>query len=182
MASRFLLDQNFPAPILDVSAVDDTVEYVALETFDASLTRMGTPDWLIYLSAAEDGSFTGVVTRDSSQLDAPEELVALTYTAISLVTWKQPIEDPIKEWGQLIAYMPEVLRRIERDGPRVFLLPHPRLSIANVHAPRALLGQLASREGRSFPEIREEARRSIREELGVRGLSRLDSLVNPSAR
>ncbi len=178
MPHRFLLDQNFPAPIVDVSQADRSVEYAALWNFDKSLTRRGTPDWVIYLRAREEG-FTGVVTRDASQLKDVEELVALDATQLAVVTWDRPIEDPITEWGQLLAYMPIVRRWIDRDGPAVFRLPKPRLDSRNVRRAHALLGEMAQRREVAFPELREQARRAMRTTLEQRSLQRLIPFLDP---
>ena len=98
-------------------------------------------------------------------------------TQLTAVTWANAIEDPIKEWGQLLAYMPLVLRRREREGEHVFLLPKPRLGAENAKKPRALLGLLASRRGESFPQVRDEARAIMKSELSARGLSHLAGLL-----
>lgn len=177
MALKFLLDQNFPQPVADVSSVDATVEYVALRAFDAALTERGTPDWLIYLRAAESGEFDGIVTRDRSQLDDAEELVVLNDTDLSVVTWQPPVEDPIKEWDQLLASMPLIRRHLEKERPVVVFLPKPALRKDNVTKPHALLGRVASAEGRSLLEMRAEAREFIREELTSRGLDGLGGLL-----
>ena len=44
-----------------------------------------------------------MVTRDRNQLGLPEEMWVLTRVRLTLVTFRQPIEDPIVEWGQLLA-------------------------------------------------------------------------------
>jgi hypothetical protein len=178
MPYRFLLDQNFPAPIVDMHGLDASVDYVALSTFDSTLTRRETPDWLIYLRAHEAG-FTGVVTRDASQLEDVEELVALVATGLSVVTWAQPIDDSITEWGQLVAYMPLVVRQIEQDpAARVFTLPRPRLDRKNARPPRALLGEIASQRGVSYGELRSKAREGMRRMLRTRKLERLETYLD----
>jgi|FLYL01.1.fsa_nt_gi hypothetical protein len=180
MALRFLLDQNFPKPILNVSSVDRTVEYVAVRDFDVSLTKGATPDWLIYLRAAESGQFDGIVTRDRSQLDDAEELVALNDTGLSVVTWQRPVEDPIQEWGQLLSFMPLIRARLEDERPLVFFLPKPTLRKGdNLKKPHALLGLLASAEQRSFGELRREAREFMRSELNSRSLQHLAGFLGP---
>jgi hypothetical protein len=170
-----------------VQAVDKRVEYEHIRVFDPSLTREGTPDWLIYLRAAESGRFDGIVTRDISQLEQPEELTALLDTMLTVVTWRHPIEDPIQEWGQLLAYMPHIIRRMElvereaigRKSAHVFLLPRPQLGRDNVERVRALLGKRASRERRSFPDVRAAARAEIGKELHRRSLGHLEPLLGP---
>jgi hypothetical protein len=84
---------------------------------------VSTPDWLIYLAAQHSGDFDGLVTRDLAQIVQAEELVAIARTTMSMVTWRKPIEDPVTEWGQLLAYMPKVRQRIDERGPAIFILP-----------------------------------------------------------
>ena len=48
---------------------------------------------------------------------------ALTRTDLSVVTWSDPINDAVAEWGQLLAYMTEILRLIDSHGNSVVLLP-----------------------------------------------------------
>lgn len=119
---KLLLDQNFPHPVFDVSAVDATVSVTPVRVFDASLTRRKTPDWLIYLRASQAG-FDAVVTRDRSQLDDPEELVTLVDTGLNVITWRHPVEDSIQEWGQLLAYMSLIRRRLAGQRSQVIQLP-----------------------------------------------------------
>jgi hypothetical protein len=176
VARRFLLDQNFPSPITDMSLIDAMVKYVPVEKFDASLTRKRTPDWVIYLRAAEDG-FAGVVTRDANQLEQAEEMVVLANSELSVVTWQRPVEDPLQEWGQLIAYMPLVVRRLDGGNKGIFLLPRPSLGKDNIRSPRDLLGEMASKQGRSYPEVRAEALTNITAQLHHRGLARLLPLL-----
>ena len=123
-----------------------------LHDLDPRLAKVTTPDWMIYL-IAEQASFTGVVTRDKSQLDQDEELVVLSRQKLSVVTWRRAIEDSVTEWGQLLAYMPLVVRMVERLGPRVVLLPEPRLDSHNVQAaePGARMRAAALRV--SYPEF-----------------------------
>lgn len=44
-----------------------------------------------------------------------------------MITRRRPIEDPIREWGQLLAYLTEIRRTITENGPSVVLVPSPRL-------------------------------------------------------
>ena len=48
---------------------------------------------------------------------------ALTRTSLSIVTWRRSIEDPVREWGQLLAYLPEIRRMLAEHGPSVVFLP-----------------------------------------------------------
>lgn len=96
---RLLLDEGFPsAPGFDPSAVDATVEVVALRSFDRGLVG-GEDARLVSVSASRRGRFDALVTSDWHQSEQPEELCALTRTRLSIITWKRPADDPIREWG-----------------------------------------------------------------------------------
>ncbi len=98
MTLRLLLDQNFPRPPgFDLRTVDSTVEAVHVYDHDRGLTEAGTPDWLIYLRAAQDG-FDALVTRDWHQREQPEELWVLSNLRITVVSWRKPFNDPVAEW------------------------------------------------------------------------------------
>lgn len=165
---RLLLDEGFPSPPgFRPESVDATVEVVALREFDVSLTGSSTPDWYLYLRAHEAG-FDALVTRDWHQSEQIEELWALSRTAVSVVTWRRPIEDPIREWGQLLAYLPEVRRMITANGPSIVFLPSPRLDGSSIGKATGLLGRLASDLGISTQQVRSQARQVIEEELDAR--------------
>ena len=112
---------------------------------------------MIYL-IAEQASFTGVVTRDRSQLDQDEELVVLSRSRLSVVTWRRGVEDAIAEWGQLLAYMPQVIRAVEVHGPRIILLPEPRLGPDNLEVADASARKRAGRLRTSYPELTAKSR------------------------
>jgi len=133
---RLLLDEGFPSPPgFRPETVDATVEVVALREFDPTLAGSATPDWYLYLRSDEAG-FDALVTRDWRQSRQMEELWTLSRMDLSVVTWRRPTEDPVREWGQLLAYLPEIRRMIDEHGPSiVFLpsvfLPSPRLDKKN---------------------------------------------------
>jgi len=90
MTLRLLLDQNFPRPPgFDLWTVDSTVEAIHVYDHDRGLTEAGTPDWLIYLRAAQDG-FDALVTRDWHQREQPEELWVLSNLMLTVVSWRRP--------------------------------------------------------------------------------------------
>ena len=162
---RLLLDEGFPSPPgFRPESVDATVEVVALREFDPTLTGASTPDWYLYLRAHE-AQFDVLVTRDWHQSEQPEELWALTRTTLSVVTWRRSIEDPIREWGQLLAYLPEIRRMIDTHGPSIVFLPSPRLDIKSIEKANSLIGQLASDLGVSSSQVRHQARDVIEDEL-----------------
>jgi hypothetical protein len=107
-----------------------------------------------------------------------EELWVLSRTELSVVTWRRPIEDSVREWGQLLAYLPEVRRMITENGPSIVFLPSPRLDRKNLEKASGMLGQLAADLGVSTRQIRDQARRIIEEELDSRSeLERFDGLL-----
>lgn len=162
---RLLLDEGFPSPPgFDAAMIDASVEVTTLLAFDHGLVGVQTPDWYLYLRAHEAG-FDALVTRDWHQSEQPEELWALTRTSLSIVTWRRSIEDPVREWGQLFAYMPELRRMLAEHGPSVVFLPSPRLDTSSIRKASAELGKLASDLGISNNEIRHQARLTIRDEL-----------------
>lgn len=72
---------------------------------------------------------------------------------LSVVTWRRSVEDAVTEWGQLLAYMPLVVRLIEREGPRIVLLPEPRLDGHNVELAEPIARSRAARLSTSYPEF-----------------------------
>lgn len=162
---RMLLDENFPNPPgFDPAAVDRRIELTGLHTFDATLVGRGTPDWYLYLRA-EEAHFDALVTRDWHQSAQAEEMLALMHTSLSVVTWSDPINDAVAEWGQLLAYMTEILKLIDMHGDCVVLLPRPRLDKRSIVRASEALGTLAADEGRSNQQVRHEARTAITEWL-----------------
>lgn len=167
----FLLDQGFPKPPFEIKGWDRKAQYVHLSDFDRSLSTASTPDWMVIL-AAEAGSFNGFVSRDRSQLDEPETMIAVEWTQLSVVTWKKGIDDTIREWGMLLAYMPLVLKRIEQVGPSIFMLPNPRLGPENVQKKADAASRVAQNRKLAYRAMRAEAVELMRTHL--RMVSRLD--------
>jgi hypothetical protein len=174
---RFLLDQNFPDPPgFDPQQMDHRVSYTHLRVHAAELARVSTPDWMIYLAAAA-GGFDGLVTQDLSQLELDTEMIALTISKISVITWQKGGDDPVALWGQLMAYMPQVVRRLDRSDPRVVTLPTARLGSANLHKPGDIARSRKRRDAKSFPERRAEALALMRREVKARGARHLEYLL-----
>jgi len=168
---RLLLDQGFPNPPgFTVEAIDHTVEVVNLRTFDASLAENSTPDWVLYCVAAAAG-FNALVTRDQAQLHQLVEMYVLSrLRAFTVITWKKPIEDPVREWGQLLAYLPEVKKRLQgtpgQPGlPDAILLPAPTLTEQNIVRAADGVGKDARNRGVSHRQAHDEAMAEIRDWL-----------------
>jgi hypothetical protein len=169
---KLLLDQGFPNPPgFTVSAIDHTVEVSNLREFDRSLAENSTPDWVLYCIAAKAG-FDALVTRDQAQLNQALEMYVLSRLKhFTVITWKKPIEDPVREWGQLLAYLPEVKKRLLQGAsgkpalPEAILLPAPTLSDQNFVRAVDGLGQSARGRGVSQQQVRGEAITAIRDWL-----------------
>jgi hypothetical protein len=121
---KFLLDQGFPKPPsgLDIAQLDRSAVYTHVsDAFPALVRRASTPDWLLYVAAADAG-FDAFVCRDLRQFEQREEMVALMMCELTMVTWTKSIEDPVAEWGQLLAYGPQIEKAMRsRDySPTIF--------------------------------------------------------------
>jgi hypothetical protein len=166
---RFLLDQQFPPPRFDIHALDRSVVYTHLSDHNRRYSTQSTPDWMLHLVAAE-GGFDGVVTLDRSQLEEEAELVALASARISVVTWDRGDEDPIVLWGQLLAYMPQVVKVLDAVRPAVITLPNPRLGPSqHVQRPEEMVRAMQARDHVSYPERRSRAVTLMHAELEKRG-------------
>jgi hypothetical protein len=164
---RWLLDQNFPKPRFDADQLDNTVEYIHLFDFDPALSNTSTPDWMLHL-AAEAGGFDGVITTDPTQFEQDEEAVALACTALTVVTWRSRINDPVVQWGSVLAFMPAILRVMEEQGPSLIMLPVPRLDRSQFEKTAGIGGRIASQRRRSLPELRALVLPDMLDELAER--------------
>ena len=163
-----LLDQGFPKPTaFAVSELDQTVVVQHLFDFTPELAQRSTPDWYIYCAAAEAG-FDALVVRDRSQLDQLAEMYVLSrLKALTVITWRKGIDDPVREWGQLLAYLPQVKQRCREAGGRAIQLPTPALAADCFYDPRETIGAEARIRGISTGEVRDEAVSEIRDWLSM---------------
>ncbi len=173
MPLRFLLDENFP-PRLEVP--DHRVVYVDLGEFDQRLVNSRTPDWMIYL-AAQGGNFDGVVSRDRAQIDQAAEYVALAHTNLSVVTWRKKIDDPIAQWGHLLAYMPRIVTIIENEGPQVVVLPSINIDSSQHSQTRSYVRREVSLRRTSMTELKADSLPVMRDELKRRNRNDLTALL-----
>jgi hypothetical protein len=170
---RLLLDQGFPVTPdgMRLDTLDRTVTYDHFSVVAAEHAKQSTPDWMVYLLAKELG-YAALVTGDHSQLEQDEELVALARTGLSLVTWKGRQEDAVVMWGQLLAFMPQILPKL---GPQVVVrLPGARLTPRDHVVKVSDLGrQRKVTDGVSWSERTGHALRSMRAELARRDATAL---------
>ena len=167
---RLLLDQGFPKPPgFNLDELDKTVEATHLSDFAPTLAENSTPDWAIYCFAAEAG-FDAIVARDRKQIEQIVEMWVLTrLRGFSLITWRKGTDDPVREWGQLLAYLPEIKKTLMQRKPKVILLPSPTLQSTNLITPHKPLAELAKQSGVSKAQARRDVLDEIGDWLGVAG-------------
>ncbi len=175
-----LLDQGFPKPTaFAVSELDRTVRVQHLSDFAPELAERSTPDWYVYCAAAEAG-FDALVVRDRSQLDQLAEMYVLSrLKTLTVVTWRKGIEDPVREWGQLLAYLPQIKQRCMEAGGRALQLPAPTLGTNCFYDPRKTISKEAELRSVAVGQVRAEARAEITDWLEISGepSSRFDALL-----
>jgi hypothetical protein len=165
---RVLLDQGFPAPPgFKPTDLDATVEYIPLVRHAPELAKVSTPDWMVILAAAK-GGFDALAVDDQELKENELCLVALSYTAVSLIAWTQGI-DAVTGWAQLVAYAPKIAQRIAELGPNIFLLPTVRIARGtNYYQAATEVRRKAKGAGQSYPEMRREAVKTMKAELKSR--------------
>jgi hypothetical protein len=134
---------------------------------------------------ASEAGFDALVVRDRSQLDQLAEMYVLSrLRTLTVVTWRKGIDDPIREWGQLLAYLHQVRQRCQEAGGRAIQLPSPSLTNECYHDPRETLGAESRRRSMSMSQVLAVARSEIRDWLGMTNEpeDRFDELLaHPSA-
>lgn len=145
-------------------------EIVRLSDFEPAFVNTATPDWLLYLAAAERG-LTGVITHDQSQLNQENEVRALDLTGGAVVTYRKGVADELTKWGLLMAYAPRITSTLDRGERGALILPTP--GPINVSQPRSLLQQIRKRERVSAQELRDRADKVMRNELSRRNMKNL---------
>ncbi len=114
---HFVLDHNFPyqvvhgldwPPSLRLSGLKDIAPHLADEP----------DDWRILIGLATRGDVDGFITNDDDMLELPEEMVALSRTRLTLVVTAGVGHNPLRASGLLMAYLPEIARRLGNESPR----------------------------------------------------------------
>lgn len=162
---RLLLDQGFPKPPgFDPGNVDRNLSWTHLWDWRRDLSETSTPDWVLYCEAAFAG-FHAIVTRDFSQAEQAEEMVCLSHLVdFHVISWRQRMDDPVSEWGQLLAYMPAIRRFVGEHDSRLIFIPTPTLANdRNVHSPKEFIGRIAASRGESVDQVRRQAADSMRD-------------------
>ena len=171
---RLLLDQNFPGPPegLLFEVLDKTVSIQHFSVVFPAHAKVSTPDWKLYLLARRE-QFDAVITSDDHQLDQSTEMIALRVTGLGLVTWKSGQDDPVVLYGQLLAYMPQIVSELRVHPGVIVVLPKARLrQQEHFQTPRGVLGAMQRRDRISYPEQKSQAIRVMRASLENDGVDK----------
>ncbi|MCB0961785.1 MAG: hypothetical protein KDA98_00505 [Acidimicrobiales bacterium] len=100
------------------------------------------------------------------------------------MTRRTSVDDPIQEWGQLLAYLPELKKALAPPrGPKVVLLPAPALSEKNYRDPRETLGKSAKDRSIAVEQVRRQALEEIDDWMASDDdPHRFDRIFHPSGR
>lgn len=160
-------------------SIDATLDVVHLSDFNPSLSQTSTPDWLLMRTAASAG-FDALVTRDFAQSKQLLEMYVLSrLRGFVVVTWRKQIGDAITEWGQLLAYLPLIKKKLldpaySGSPGQIILLPNPTLGSGNFITPRDTIGRYATDHGISHKQALTEATLEIEEWLKLAGFGAED--------
>lgn len=120
----FLLDQNFPLPILVALRpyLPPHASYWTIGEKDASLAEVD--DWELVIRASRLG-MAAVVTNDYNMLRQPGVLLAARWGRISIVAIESLGHDPIRATGAFLLDLTAIARRIAKsDKALVFRVNH----------------------------------------------------------
>jgi hypothetical protein len=118
---RFVLDQNFPAPILSAANLDTWLpefEIVSVREHDPRLSR-DFEDWQVILGCSQTGA-EGFISDDAAMLDNPRVIAVVEQTKMTLVICAEIGHDPIAATGLLLAHLPRVAKRHRSDRPQIW--------------------------------------------------------------
>ena len=118
----FILDQNFPQPILR-EAFKRYVPEVRMQPlwdFEPRLTRHHE-DWQVILGLAQKGA-EGFISCDDNMLDNPRVVAVIEQTKLTVVSCQATGHDAIVASGLLLAHLPRIGKRHDPDRPQVWRL------------------------------------------------------------
>lgn len=119
---RFVLDQNFPTPIIEaLRAYIVEAELVALSALHPRLSTLD--DWQLLVALSQEmPQCDGLVTTDNSMLRQERELATLLRTKLTLVVADAVGDDPIKATGLVLAHLPWIAKQRHRHEAQVWVL------------------------------------------------------------
>lgn len=118
MPRLFALDQNFPAPIVDVLAqFQADAALVSIRDLGPKVAKLD--DWEVLLALHHHPEpWDGLITTDTSMLDQPLELAVLMQTKLTLVAVKDAGHNPVKASGLLFAHLGGICARTDPTSRR----------------------------------------------------------------
>ena len=164
---RLLLDQNFPnAPEgMRFELLDRTVTLEHFSTAFPDHAKISTEDWKVYLLARSKG-FAAVVTSDYHQLSDDTTMIAAQVARIGVITWSGGEDDPVVLYGQLLTYMPQIVKQLKAHPSTVIQLPKAHLQPHHHYRrPSDITRTRDQRDGKNYPQRRaaclEQMRRGL---------------------
>lgn len=146
MPPRFVLDHNFPQPVLGALRYIREAQLVPLGQVDARLTK-DYEDWQILLALRQLGGIDGFVTLDSAMARHPKELAILRQTRLTLVVLESAGHDPILATGLLLIHLGHIANQTKPRVAQLWILRPPRLT--SHITPLQQLQTIATRPGES---------------------------------
>ena len=122
---RFVLDQNFPAPILSAASLDRWLpefEIVSIRDHDSRLSR-DYEDWQVILGCSQGGC-EGYISDDDGMLENPRVIAVVEQLRMTLVICAEINHDPIAATGLLLAHLPRVAKRHHSHRAQIWKI-HP---------------------------------------------------------
>lgn len=122
---RFVLDQNFPAPIPSAASLDKWLpefEIVSIRDHDPRLSR-DFEDWEVILGCSQ-GGVEGYISDDDGMLDNPRVITVVEQLRMTLVVCAEINHDPIAATGLLLAHLPRVAKRHHSNRAQIWKI-HP---------------------------------------------------------
>lgn len=122
---RFVLDQNFPAPILSAASLDKWLpefEIISVRDYESRLSR-DYEDWQVILGCAQGGA-EGYISDDDAMLDNPRVIAVVEQLKMTLVVCAEINHDPIAATGLLLAHLPRVAKRHRSNRVQIWKI-HP---------------------------------------------------------
>lgn len=140
--ARFVLDENFPQPILGLEILRKAVrrrismDIVLLEDVDPDLFGYHDHD---LVRALADRGVEGLFTCDDAMVFRPEVLQAILDTGFSVVTCRRAGDDPILASGLILAHLGEIGSEHRRGSDQIWRLGAAAVKPMRVAEQRALI-------------------------------------------
>ncbi len=143
----FVLDQNFPRQVANLPWPPELV-LVRLNEIDNRLCSE-TEDWEILLELEHLGTVHGFITNDANILRSSREMLALSYSRLSLVATDGVGHDPLKASGLVMVHLSDAAR----DSPGTAMTYLLRPSGKSTLSPGRRITQIAGHQSSPRAEV-----------------------------